>query len=189
MHPSALSLLMMGSWMEHKMHPTRYVDDNWPILQRLPRALAPWRKQYYKDAELLLKMAKAWWEPCKARVQAGIDILCFATGFVKSYEADGWNNDEAALVTVSLLLAGAGTTGATLNFFIMGCCTDPEAVKKAHEELDCVVGDKRLRTAADEPNLPYIRAMIKEGLRWRPFSNQGKQVTRNLFSPSETAKY
>jgi hypothetical protein len=64
-HPSALALLMMGSWMEHKMHPTRYIDDNWPILQRIPRSLAFWRAQYYRDAALLLKIAKAWWEPCK----------------------------------------------------------------------------------------------------------------------------
>ncbi|KAF2181178.1 cytochrome P450, partial [Zopfia rhizophila CBS 207.26] len=77
-HPSALALLMMASWMEHKMHPTRYIDDNYPILQKLPRWAAPWRKQYYRDAKLLLKIAKAWWEPCKQHVRDGIDISCFA---------------------------------------------------------------------------------------------------------------
>jgi hypothetical protein len=44
--------------MEHKMHPTRYIDDNWSILQLIPRSLAFRRKQYYKDAELLLKIVK-----------------------------------------------------------------------------------------------------------------------------------
>ncbi|KAH7080786.1 cytochrome P450 [Paraphoma chrysanthemicola] len=172
-HPSALALLMMGSWMEHKMHPTRWLDDNWPILQRVPNSLAYWRWQHFKDRELLYKMTRAWWEPCKKRLADGIDVPCFATQLAKSYEADGWTDEEAGYVTTSLLLAGAGTTGATMNFFVMGCCTNPEAMAKVHEELDRVIGPDRLPEAADEPNLPYVRAMIKENLRWRPFSNQG----------------
>jgi hypothetical protein len=45
----------------------------------------------------------------------------------------------------------------------MGCCTNPEAMRKVHEELDRVVGRDRLPNADDEVNLPYVRAMIKEG--------------------------
>jgi hypothetical protein len=43
-------------------------------------------------------------------------------------------------------------------------------VEKAHEELDRVVGHDRFPTWADEPNLPYLRAMIKEQHRWRTIS-------------------
>ncbi|KAF2181179.1 cytochrome P450, partial [Zopfia rhizophila CBS 207.26] len=50
---------------------------------------------------------------------------------------------------------------------------EPGRCKKAHEELDRVVGEGRLPCADDEKDCPYVRAMIKEGLRWRPFSNQG----------------
>lgn len=179
-HPSALSLLMMGSWMLHKMNPARYMDDNWPILQRLPRVLAPWRSVFDEDARVLLTMAHAWWDPCKDRVRAGVDIPCFASDFVKTYESEGWTDDEAALMSLGLLLSGSGTTGASINFLIMGCCTNPEAVMLAHEELDKVIGDKRLPTLEDEPNLPYVKAMIKEGLRWRPFSNQGEKASSLL---------
>ena len=41
---------------------------------------------------------------------------------------------------------------------------------KAHKELDEVVGD-RLPTFDDWSRLPYIRAMVKEVLRWRTASN------------------
>jgi cytochrome P450 len=44
----------------------------------------------------------------------------------------------------------------------------PETQARAHEELDAVVGRARLPTFADYPHLPYIRAMVKEVLRWRP---------------------
>lgn len=49
----------------------------------------------------------------------------------------------------------------------------PETQARAHEELDTVVGRARLPTFADYPHLPYIRAMVKEVLRWRPIGPLG----------------
>ena len=43
----------------------------------------------------------------------------------------------------------------------------PEVVKAAQEELDRVCPD-RFPTLEDESNLPYIRACVKESLRWMP---------------------
>ena len=44
----------------------------------------------------------------------------------------------------------------------------PETQARAQAELDAVVGRARLPTFADYPHLLYIRAMVKEALRWRP---------------------
>ena len=44
----------------------------------------------------------------------------------------------------------------------------PETQRRAQDELDLVVGRFRSPTFADAPNLPYIQAMVKEYLRWRP---------------------
>jgi len=44
----------------------------------------------------------------------------------------------------------------------------PEVQVRAHAELDEVVGFARPPTFADLPSLPYIRAMVKEALRWSP---------------------
>jgi len=49
----------------------------------------------------------------------------------------------------------------------------PHVVEAAHKELDAVIGKDRLPTFADEPNLPYIRAIIKETQRFRPVAAQG----------------
>ena len=48
----------------------------------------------------------------------------------------------------------------------------PEAQRNAREELDRVCGD-RLPTMDDEENLPYIRACVKEVLRWHPIVTEG----------------
>lgn len=44
----------------------------------------------------------------------------------------------------------------------------PDTQRKAQEELDEVVGRQRAPTFEDRERLPYICAMIKELLRWRP---------------------
>jgi cytochrome P450 len=44
----------------------------------------------------------------------------------------------------------------------------PEVQRRAHAELDAVIGRDRLPTFADSSRLPYIHAIIKEVLRWRP---------------------
>ena len=42
----------------------------------------------------------------------------------------------------------------------------PHVVRKAHEELDKVIGGERLPGLSDWDNLPYISALLKELLRW-----------------------
>ena len=44
----------------------------------------------------------------------------------------------------------------------------PELQKRAQDELDAAVGRSRTPTFDDAPNLPYIQALVKESLRWRP---------------------
>lgn len=51
--------------------------------------------------------------------------------------------------------------------------TYPDVQKRAQEELDAVVGRTRVPTFSDLPHLPYIRAMVKEALRWRPVDPLG----------------
>jgi len=45
---------------------------------------------------------------------------------------------------------------------------NPGVQSKAQEELDRVVGPNRLPEFSDEPELPYLRAICKEVLRWQP---------------------
>lgn len=45
----------------------------------------------------------------------------------------------------------------------------PEVQKRAHDEIDRVVGPDRLPEFADEQNLPFVTAIIKEVLRWAAF--------------------
>jgi cytochrome P450 len=46
----------------------------------------------------------------------------------------------------------------------------PEVQRRAQAEMDAVVGRDRLPTFSDAPHLPYVRAIIREILRWHPIA-------------------
>ena len=52
----------------------------------------------------------------------------------------------------------------------------PEIQRKAQAEIDRVVGRDRFPTLADQPDLPYTAALVKEVVRWNPVSPLGEVV-------------
>ena len=69
--------------------------------------------------------------------------------------------------------AGAETTAGVMGWWMLAMIAYPETQKRAQAELDAVVGRDRLPSFADFEHLPYIRAMVKEALRWRPIDPVG----------------
>jgi len=67
-----------------------------------------------------------------------------------------------------LYIGGYETTSAEMAWWTLAMLAYPETQARAQAELDAVVGRARLPTFADYPHLPYIRAMGKEILRWKP---------------------
>lgn len=69
----------------------------------------------------------------------------------------------------------------------------PEECKKLQDEIDSVVDSSRLPEFEDLPQLPRVRAVVKETLRWRPVSAGGlphfstkDDVYEGLFIPAGT---
>ena len=69
--------------------------------------------------------------------------------------------------------AGAETTSGVMAWWMLAMVTYPDVQIRAQEELDSVVGRTRIPTFADFSHLPYICAMVKEALRWRPVDPLG----------------
>ena len=55
-----------------------------------------------------------------------------------------------------------------MYWWALAMIAHPGVQKRAQAELDAVVGQSRVPTFSDAPSLPYIQAMVKEILRWRP---------------------
>lgn len=58
-------------------------------------------------------------------------------------------------------------TAGQLIIFVLAMVLHPEVQARAQAEIDAVVGRDRAPTFADRDNLPYIRACVRETLRWR----------------------
>lgn len=58
--------------------------------------------------------------------------------------------------------------------FVLAMTLHPDVQKRAHEEIDRVVGPGRLPTFADRSSLPYIECILKESLRWYPANPIGE---------------
>lgn len=86
---------------------------------------------------------------------------------LKTQEVEGLSDEVTAYATGVLHEGGSETSASTLEGFIKAMLLHPDVQAKAREELDRVCPD-RLPTLDDEPQLPYIRAAVKETLRWFP---------------------
>ena len=56
---------------------------------------------------------------------------------------------------------------------LIACMVHPDAQQRARDEIDSVVGRERLPSFEDRPGLPFVDAMTKEALRWRPLTPLG----------------
>jgi len=62
--------------------------------------------------------------------------------------------------------------------FFVGVLLRPDIQKRAQQELDAVIGRERLPIFDDRPRLPFVDAICKEALRWRPVTPIGEFPTK-----------
>jgi cytochrome P450 len=119
-------------------------------------------------------------------IKNGTAKPCFSVDLVWAQDELGFSDALAGYISGSLLEAGSDTTAATLvgckpfpsqfpyhhpqayiSAVMQAMVLFPAVATTAQEEWDRVCGS-RMPTLDDMPNLPYIRACVKESLRWMP---------------------
>jgi len=71
-----------------------------------------------------------------------------------------------------------------LKMFFFAMITNPDAMKKAQEELDRVVGKGELPDFSHKDSLPYVDALVKEVIRWSPplpFSSLSRPMQDDVY--------
>jgi cytochrome P450 len=144
-------------------HPLSALVDAFPILNRLPRWAAPWKRMGDTMFDFMDKFFQG-----NMRYGQSSTSYNWARQIPDMKEAQGLSLTELSHLIGVLLEGGYETLSNTMDFFTMASVLHPESVGKAQEELDSVVGQSRLPSFDDTSNLPYVNAFIKEVLRWRP---------------------
>ncbi|EHK18434.1 uncharacterized protein TRIVIDRAFT_47601 [Trichoderma virens Gv29-8] len=146
--------------------------DLYPIARILPDFLLPARRlgrEYYeREKKLFMKH----FLNARQQLNSGTSKPCCAIDLLRAQKEYGFSDEFGCYLSGSLLQAGSETTAIILTGFFQAMLVFPEVSKEAQEEIDRVCGD-RLPDLNDYPNLPYIRACLKESLRWMPATALG----------------
>ncbi|KAH8600622.1 cytochrome P450 [Bisporella sp. PMI_857] len=136
-------------------------------LAYLPAFLSPWKRyekrRYAEERDFFLsqqaKVRKQWLE--------GKAKPCYMKMFFDSQEKSQADDLEGAYEVGMMAIAGALTIASPLMSFILAVVLHPEWLAKLQDEIDIVCGD-RLPEMGDMENLPVLRSVVKEVIRWRP---------------------
>jgi len=94
--------------------------------------------------------------------------------FLENKKAWKFDSDLEGAYAVGMHgIAGALTVAAPMQSFCLALCHYPQYQTILHEEIDRVLGDRMIRFS-DMPDMPVLRAFIRETLRWRPPVPTGK---------------
>ena len=162
--------------------PGKYLAETFPILAKVPSWLAWWKKEVQsmgaQEGQANLALFNMVKQDVAAAKTAGPaqhlgDSLSKLLLEMQETESIPLSDTRLSYVPASLFGAGSDTTASTLCSAFLGLVTHPNVLKAAQAELDILVGFDRSPTFADEPNLPYVRALCREALRWRPVAVLG----------------
>lgn len=141
--------------------------DFFPQLALLPRPLQCWRNSWKEVGMSHYRVFKHFWDGWADVTSPHATPSFLRDEVLRTYPGSDMQ-DQAMYYTMSALAAGADNPRMTFNSLLMACLLYPEATRKARAELDALCGLERLPLLSDLPGLPYVSAMAKEVLRWRP---------------------
>jgi len=147
--------------------PGSYWVELLPWMKHIPSRFAKWKRTaeewFLRDSEMFEGLV----ESVRKNMAKGIDRPCLSATFIKNQSRSGLDELEMAWLASTMYGAGAETTTSSMYWWMLAMLAFPETQKRAQAELDAVVGRGRVPGFTDLPSLPYLRAMVKEVLRWR----------------------
>ncbi|KAK7285533.1 hypothetical protein RJT34_20307 [Clitoria ternatea] len=69
---------------------------------------------------------------------------------------------------LDIFMAGTDTSALTTEWALAELINHPRVMEKARQEIDAVIGKRRIVEESDIANLPYLQAIVKETLRIHP---------------------
>ncbi|KAJ7769577.1 cytochrome P450 [Mycena maculata] len=148
--------------------------ENFPVLKHLPSWLAGWKREAKTASVRYSGMFESLFGDVKKRVAEGDERVSFAAALVRKQKTFDLDDKQSAWLAAAFA-AGSETVSTTLAWFLLAIVMNPELQEKAHKELDAIVGRERLPTVSDMGDMPYLRAMGRETLRWHPVDPLGMQ--------------
>ncbi|KAJ7251340.1 cytochrome P450 [Mycena rebaudengoi] len=158
--------------------PGRYLVDMIPILKYVPAWFigAGFKRHARESKKLTVKMVQLPFQTTKRLIADGTAPPSYVSDKLQEIDEnqDREHQEKVIQDTAGLMYAGGfDTTSAALGTFILAMLANPDVQKRAQEEIDAVVHEGHLPSFDDEESLPYVSAIVKEVLRWKPVTPIG----------------
>ncbi|KAK7056377.1 hypothetical protein VNI00_002931 [Paramarasmius palmivorus] len=157
----------------HSCAPGTFLVEYFTWMQYLPRWMSPWRRYAEDNFRYYAILFEKLYQDVTRRIAQGDESPSVASTIYHDEKHLGVTDREAAWLSATLYAGASGTTSGQLAWFILTMVLHPEAQKRAQEEIDRVVGRGRMPSVNDQEHLVYVRALVKELLRWRPVGPLG----------------
>ena len=174
--PDAQAAVRSQAVLRRTSKPGAFLVDEIPPLASLPTWLQPGQKTAHDAKKEVLDIKMNLWRRLEQQHASGKAPHCYAREILESKDqwyAQGLNEEDLAWVAGGLVEAGFETSAATLNGLVLHLAANTRVQDTVQEELMRVVGPSRLPTMADMPQLPLVRACVKEILRMNPILAPG----------------
>ncbi|KAF7374563.1 O-methylsterigmatocystin oxidoreductase [Mycena sanguinolenta] len=146
--------------------------NTFPILRYLPSWMpgAEFQRFAAECRQLIKEMREAPFDFVKQNMRDGTDSTSVVARLL-----EGYRHDEDAIKDVAgtAYAAGADTTVSSLASFFLAMALYPDIQNKAQTEIDTVIGTDRLPEFEDRPSLPFVEALYREVMRWKPVAPLG----------------
>nr|BAL05145.1 cytochrome P450 [Phanerodontia chrysosporium] len=151
--------------------PGIWLVDSLPFLQHMPSWFpgTGFKKQASQWSQTVLYAINHPFEELKRQMAAGTAGASFAGRLLEVEDLSDPEVEDCIKHCSTGIFAGQfDTTTAVMSWFAVVMAFYPEVQKKAQDEINKVVGHERMPVVADRDSLPYVNAILKELLRWRP---------------------
>ena len=156
-----------------QISPSGPITNLLPFLGSLPEWINPSIRKVRERREKEEKLWKGLMKQVSQEMEQGTAPISYAKTYFERKQAEtgarsfGFDDHEAAYAVGMLVTVAIFTIGGPLYCFFLAMVLHPEWQEKVRKEYDEVIGD-RVIEVGDAPNLPILRAAIKECVRWRP---------------------
>ncbi|KAF9266471.1 cytochrome P450 [Marasmius fiardii PR-910] len=149
------------------------VDIAFPFLLCLPRPLQWFRHEIDREKAFADRVYMDALRAVQQQIAQGTAQHSMATHALQKQDEFGLNDMEIAYALSAPWSAGVATTVGTLEIAILAILYNKNTMLECQAEIDRVVGRERLPGFSDVDRLPYLRAFIKEVMRWKPLVRTG----------------
>ncbi|KAF8880395.1 cytochrome P450 [Infundibulicybe gibba] len=128
-----------------------------------------------KIKELMYQMQNTTFNFVRKNMEAGTGNPSLLGDLLEANDARGGSAEYETILKGVSATAYVGSnnwahpqTVSSVMTFFYAMATNPEVQRKAQAEIDAVIGSERLPEPSDRSSLPYVEALYREVMRWRP---------------------